>query len=310
MTSLSQLWLHGNLFTGPIPDLSGLGSLEDLSFRDNQLTGIVPLSLVNLPKLGKVNLTNNLLQGPTPKFDNSKVVVDMNNGSNSFCLDDLGLACDDRITVCCRLLNLWVTLKFLQRVGKEMILVIIPLHLGWGSNVTKESQNVTVITYGNPHIQTFNGSSPPLGKPPGSSTETRTPPGPSDVVRLTLDIGQRSIETRVAGTFGYLAPDDKNTFSLSIDEAIEVDEGKLDSISTVVELAMHCCVREPYQKPEMAHVVNVLSSLADKWAPTEPDFDHDILGMEAGIDPFLMLTPKSFSSKAKSLSVSPSCPSL
>ncbi|KAK0572957.1 hypothetical protein LWI29_000976 [Acer saccharum] len=242
MTSLSQLWLHGNLFTGPIPDLSGLGSLEDLSFRDNQLTGIVPLSLVNLPKLGKVNLTNNLLQGPTPKFDNSKVVVDMNNGSNSFCLDDLGLACDDRITVCCRLLNLWVTLKFLQRAGKEMILVIIPLHLGWGSNVTKES--------------------------------------------------------------------DKNTFSLSIDEAIEVDEGKLDSISTVVELAMHCCVREPYQKPEMAHVVNVLSSLADKWAPTELDFDHYILGMEAGIDPFLMLTPKSFSSKAKSLSVSPSCPSL
>ncbi|KAK2635525.1 hypothetical protein Ddye_030317 [Dipteronia dyeriana] len=247
MTSLTQLWLHGNLFTGPIPDLSGLDSLEDLSLRDNQLTGIVPLSLVNLPKLGKVNLTNNFLQGPTPKFDISKVVVDMKNGSNSFCLDDPGLACDNRITVLLSIVESmdypevfakswkgndpcnntpppWLGIKcdkgkvtvvnyqnlslpgtissnFSKLQSLEQLLLpnnsltgTIPNELTTLSNLTKLDvsnnnlngsvpnfrQNVTVITYGNPHIQTFNGSSPPPEKPPGSSTETRTPPGPSD----------------------------------------------------------------------------------------------------------------------------------
>ncbi|KAL5760820.1 hypothetical protein ACOSP7_019306 [Xanthoceras sorbifolium] len=99
MTDLTEVWLHGNQFTGPIPDLSGLSNLNHLSLRDNQLTGIVPLSVVKLPKLAIVNLTNNLLQGPTPKFDNSKVAVDMNNGSNRFCLDEPGAACDDRVNI-------------------------------------------------------------------------------------------------------------------------------------------------------------------------------------------------------------------
>lgn len=96
MTSLTQVWIHGNQFTGPIPDLSKVTLLRDLSLRDNQLTGVVPPSLVNLPSLKVVNLTNNLLQGPTPKFGNS-VAVDM-EGLNSFCTDVPGGACDGRVT--------------------------------------------------------------------------------------------------------------------------------------------------------------------------------------------------------------------
>ena len=34
-------------------------------------------------------------------------------------------------------------------------------------------------------------------------------------------------------------------------------------ISTVAELAGHCCAREPYQRPDMGHAVNVLSSLVE-----------------------------------------------
>ncbi|KAJ4710134.1 putative Receptor protein kinase [Melia azedarach] len=98
MTSLTQLWLYSNSFTGPLPDLSGLSSLKDFSVRDNQLTGIVPSSLVNIPSLTVVNLTNNLFQGSTPNFSDS-VKVDMDKGSNSFCLDGAGVACDSRVNI-------------------------------------------------------------------------------------------------------------------------------------------------------------------------------------------------------------------
>ncbi|KAL9678510.1 hypothetical protein QQ045_016354 [Rhodiola kirilowii] len=97
MTSLVNVWLHGNMFTGPIPDVSGLNSLQWLSVRDNQLTGPVPDSLVNLASLKTVNLTNNLLQGKMPKFGNN-VAVD-NEGLNKYCSSVSGVDCDWRVNV-------------------------------------------------------------------------------------------------------------------------------------------------------------------------------------------------------------------
>ncbi|KAK1592031.1 hypothetical protein Q3G72_018078 [Acer saccharum] len=97
MTYLTQVWIHFNDFTGTTPDLSGLSNLNYLSLRGNGLTGIVPSSLVNHPKLAIVNLTDNYLQGPTPKFDTTRVEVDMKAGSNYFCLDEPGVACDPRV---------------------------------------------------------------------------------------------------------------------------------------------------------------------------------------------------------------------
>ena len=98
MASLTEVWLHGNRFSGPLPDFSMLTQLRNLSLRDNQFTGVVPLSLVNLKSLYIVNLTNNELQGPTPKFADN-VIVDMKAGSNRFCLDDPGVACDERLNI-------------------------------------------------------------------------------------------------------------------------------------------------------------------------------------------------------------------
>ncbi|KAL8229356.1 hypothetical protein R6Q57_014256 [Mikania cordata] len=95
MTQLKEVWLHGNRFSGPLPDLSGLNGFQNLSLRDNSLTGPVPESLIGLQSLKVVNLTNNLLQGPTPSFDKS-VAVDL-SGINSFCLPNPGVACDDRV---------------------------------------------------------------------------------------------------------------------------------------------------------------------------------------------------------------------
>ncbi|XP_039045436.1 receptor protein kinase TMK1-like [Hibiscus syriacus] len=149
------------------------------------------------------------------------------------------------------------------------------------------------------------------------------------LVRLAPVDGKQSIETRLAGTFGYLAPEyavtgrvttkvdvfsfgvilmelisgrkaldetqpeeslhlvtwfrrmyiNNDTFRKAIDETIQLDEETLASISTVSELAGHCCAREPHQRPDMSHVVNVLSSLAEVWKPAEPDSD-DVYGIE------------------------------
>ncbi|KAF3595709.1 hypothetical protein DY000_02024976 [Brassica cretica] len=155
------------------------------------------------------------------------------------------------------------------------------------------------------------------------------------LVRLAPE-GNYSIETRVAGTFGYLAPEyavtgrvttmvdiyslgvilmelvtgrkaldvtqredsvhlvtwfrrvaaskvrDENAFKNAIDPNIKLDEETLASVEKVWELAGHCCAREPYQRPDMSHIVNVLSSLTVQWKPTdvEPDdlngIDYDL----------------------------------
>ncbi|KAG7563259.1 Protein kinase-like domain superfamily [Arabidopsis suecica] len=96
MTSLVEVSLQGNKFSGPIPDLSGLLSLRVFNVRENQLTGVVPQSLIRLNSLTTVNLTNNLLQGPTPLFGKS-VGVDIFNNTNSFCTSIAGEACDPRV---------------------------------------------------------------------------------------------------------------------------------------------------------------------------------------------------------------------
>ncbi|GJN23517.1 hypothetical protein PR202_gb11172 [Eleusine coracana subsp. coracana] len=132
-----------------------------------------------------------------------------------------------------------------------------------------------------------------------------------------------SVETKLAGTFGYLAPEyavtgrvttkadvfsfgvilmelitgrraldetqpedsmhlvtwfrrmqlNKDTFRKAIDPVIELDEETFASVSTVAELAGHCCAREPNQRPDMGHAVNVLSTLSDVWKPSDPDSD-------------------------------------
>ncbi|RDX69726.1 Receptor protein kinase TMK1, partial [Mucuna pruriens] len=99
MTSLTQVWLHSNAFTGPLPDFSALESLQDLNLRDNSFTGPVPGSLLGLKSLKVVNLTNNLFQGAVPKFGSGvEVDLDLGDDSNSFCLPRGG-DCDPRVMV-------------------------------------------------------------------------------------------------------------------------------------------------------------------------------------------------------------------
>ncbi|GLT63592.1 hypothetical protein SLA2020_361480 [Shorea laevis] len=101
MTFLWDVDLSGNHFTGPLPDFSHLTQLSSLNLGDNQFTGVVPMSLVDLHYLYFVNLNNNLLQGPTPKFSPNFTAgeVDIITGTNRFCLSDPGAACDNRVNI-------------------------------------------------------------------------------------------------------------------------------------------------------------------------------------------------------------------
>lgn len=71
----------------------------------------------------------------------------------------------------------------------------------------------------------------------------------------------------------------KENFKKAIDPTIDLDEETVASVGTVAELAGHCCSREPYQRPDMGHAVNVLSSLVEQWKPSEPNPD-DIYGID------------------------------
>ncbi|KAF8117050.1 hypothetical protein N665_0012s0063 [Sinapis alba] len=141
MTSLVEVDLQANAFSGPIPDLSGLQSLSKFNVRENQLTGLVPPSFTGLKSLTIVNLTNNYLQGPTPQFDKS-VGFDVVTNTNRFCLDTPGTPCDPRVII---LLSV-----------AESLVYPVKLAMSWKGNnpcdgwlgITCSGSNVTVVNLG------------------------------------------------------------------------------------------------------------------------------------------------------------------
>lgn len=64
-----------------------------------------------------------------------------------------------------------------------------------------------------------------------------------------------------------------------IDPALAVTDESFESISTIAELAGHCAAREPHQRPDMGHAVNVLAPLAEKWKPMSDD-QEEYLGID------------------------------
>ncbi|KAG8504035.1 hypothetical protein CXB51_002328 [Gossypium anomalum] len=143
------------------------------------------------------------------------------------------------------------------------------------------------------------------------------------LVKLAPD-GEKSVVTRLAGTFGYLAPEyavtgkittkadvfsfgvvlmelltglmaldddrpedtqylaawfwhiksDKEKLRAAIDPTLDIKDETFDSISIIAELAGHCTAREPNQRPDMGHAVNVLAPLVEKWKPLDDDSDE------------------------------------
>ena len=68
---------------------------------------------------------------------------------------------------------------------------------------------------------------------------------------------------------------DKEKFKKFVDPTLELSAESWNSLLEVADLARHCTAREPYQRPDMCHCVNRLSSLVDQWKPTNIDDDDD-----------------------------------
>ncbi|KZV15917.1 hypothetical protein F511_29089 [Dorcoceras hygrometricum] len=95
MVSLTSLWLHGNQFSGKIPENIGdLVSLQDLNLNSNDLVGLVPAGLANM-ELVHLDLNNNHFMGPIPKFK----AVNSTYASNPFCLPSPGTLCAPEVMV-------------------------------------------------------------------------------------------------------------------------------------------------------------------------------------------------------------------
>lgn len=145
------------------------------------------------------------------------------------------------------------------------------------------------------------------------------------LVKLAPDGGKFSVETRLAGTFGYLAPEyavtgrvttkadvfsfgvvlmelltgrkaldesepeesmhlvtwfrrqlgNKGSIFNSVDSILQVNDDISQSILIVAELAGHCTAREPHNRPDMGHAVNVVAPLVEQWKPTDVAEDDE-----------------------------------
>lgn len=68
----------------------------------------------------------------------------------------------------------------------------------------------------------------------------------------------------------------KENIMKAIDQTLHTNEEEtLESICKVAELAGHCTAREPYQRPDMGHAVNVLVPLVEQWKPSRQDEGYD-----------------------------------
>ncbi|KAJ0485336.1 putative protein kinase RLK-Pelle-LRR-IX family [Helianthus annuus] len=101
MRSLTSVWLHGNHFSGRIPEsIGGLTELKEFNVNSNDLVGLVPEGLASL-KLDRLDLNNNMFMGPVPKFK----AVNFSYSSNRFCNPDPGVPCRPEVTALLEFLN-------------------------------------------------------------------------------------------------------------------------------------------------------------------------------------------------------------
>ena len=76
----------------------------------------------------------------------------------------------------------------------------------------------------------------------------------------------------------------KENIGKAIDQTLDPDEETYESICKVAELAGHCTAREPFQRPDMGHAVNVLGPLVEQWKPSSNEDEEG-----SGIDPHMSL---------------------
>ncbi|KAM0037927.1 putative protein kinase RLK-Pelle-LRR-IX family [Helianthus debilis subsp. tardiflorus] len=73
---------------------------------------------------------------------------------------------------------------------------------------------------------------------------------------------------------------DKEKVMAAVDFSLNANDEIFETISVVAELAGHCTAREPSQRPDIGHAVNVLAPLVEKWKPMESEADVSCGGVD------------------------------
>lgn len=95
----------------------------------------------------------------------------------------------------------------------------------------------------------------------------------------------RSEESQYLVSWFWYVKSTKEKLMAAIDPTLEMKDEMFETISIVSDLAGHCTAREPGQRPDMGHAVNVLASLVEKWKPLNEETEE-----YCGIDYSLPLT--------------------
>lgn len=100
------------------------------------------------------------------------------------------------------------------------------------------------------------------------------------VVLMELLTGLMALDDNRPEESQYLAAwflrikSNKEKLAAGIDPALDVNEETFESIYIISQLAAHCTAREPSQRPDMGHAVNVLAPLVEKWKPFDDDTEE------------------------------------
>ncbi|KAG6430689.1 hypothetical protein SASPL_108761 [Salvia splendens] len=337
------------------PSIANLQSLTHVYLQSNNISGVIPTNWTSLKSLAVLDLSDNNLSPPLPKFSGVKLVLGGNpllNPSQNNSTSSPNLNSSSSSPSSSDAFNTTRHPTARKRLNKLYVIVapvacfsvIICLVLPLSMYLCKKRRGRlphpgSLVVH--PRAPSDSGSTVKIAvadntnRSASSPTSASVNSGQSHVIEagnLVISVQvlrNRSVVTRLAGTFGYLAPEyavtgkittkadvfsfgvvlmelltgmmaldedrpeeshylvawfwqikaSKEKVMAAVDAALDRKEDVSDSISIIAELAGHCTAREPGQRPDMGHVVNVLASLVEKWKPMK-DEDEEYCGID------------------------------
>ncbi|XP_048131722.1 LRR receptor-like serine/threonine-protein kinase FLS2 isoform X4 [Rhodamnia argentea] len=263
---LKYLFLNANGFSGTIPEsICNVSTLQTLDLSENQLAGTILPLIFNIPLLKVIDLSNNQLSGAMPSsvFSESPL-LDIDHSSNSLS----GVLPQN---ICGNLPNLQgLFLSFNQFSGgipsslsecRQLQVLALSVN-NFSGTIPRELGNLTLlnglylgvnnlIEYGSGGVVSTRGDVYSYGI---LLMETFTGKGPTD----EMFSGEESLKRWVKNSLPDAVGDVLDAKLLSREE---LTAAKLECVSTILELAAHCCTELPGERKGMNDVLAKLEKI-------------------------------------------------